>query len=142
MTVELPPAKPGKVLLIDDDFPIAEAIADFLEEEGFSVVPERNCIDALNRLRSGLRVDAIVLDVTMPLMDGWDFRAAQLADPDLRCIPVIVISASGFTRETIRRQFKAFDAFSKPLELESFLRTLKEVCASSEAGATSRSAGT
>jgi CheY-like chemotaxis protein len=90
-----------------------------------------NGIDALSRLRSGLRVDVIVLDVMMPLMDGWDFRAAQLADPALRATPVVVISASGFTRDTIRRQFKAYDALSKPLEFEHFLQTLKDVCASS-----------
>ena len=127
--VELPP--PGvaaRVLLIDDDFAILDGVSDFLESEGFSVVPASNGLEALNRLRSGLRVDAIVLDVMMPMMDGWDFRAAQLADPSLRDTPVVVISASGFTRGTLQQQFKAYEVLLKPLDLEGFLRALKRAC--------------
>jgi CheY-like chemotaxis protein len=127
-TVELPPGPAAKVLLVDDDFAILDGIAEFLETEGFSVVSASNGIDALGRLRSGLRVDAIVLDVMMPMMDGWDFRAEQLADPLLRDIPVIVISASGFARNTLRHQFKAYEVLSKPLELGDFLRALQDAC--------------
>ena len=128
-TVDLPPPKAmARVLLVDDDFATLEAIADFLEEEGFAVVAASNGIDALNQLRSGVRVDVIVLDVMMPMMDGWAFRAEQLADPMLRDTPVVIISASGFTRETLRRQFKAYDALAKPIEIEGFLQTLKDVC--------------
>src|SRR5438477_2922215 len=61
----------AKVLLVDDDYAILNGISDFLESEGFSVVLASNGIDALNKLRSGLRVDVIVLDVLMPIMDGW-----------------------------------------------------------------------
>jgi CheY-like chemotaxis protein len=129
--VEHPPPKEiAKVLLVDDDFTILEALADFLEEEGFAVVPASNGIDALNRLRCGLRVDVIVLDVMMPLMDGWDFRYEQLADPTLRDTPVVIISASGFTRDNLRRQFKAYDALAKPIELVGFLQTLKDATVS------------
>jgi len=113
------------VLLVDDDFGILDGLSDFLESEGFSVVPASNGIDALSHLRMGLHVDVIVLDVMMPMMDGWDFRAEQLADPSLRDIPVVVISASGYTRDTLQRQFYARDVLPKPLELEAFLRALK-----------------
>src|SRR3954447_21396301 len=107
-TVDLPlPGGAAKVLLVDDDFAILDGLSDFLESEGFAVVPASNGIDALSHLRSGLRVNVIVLDVMMPMMDGWDFRAEQLADPSLRDIPVVVISASGFTRDTLKRQFYA-----------------------------------
>jgi CheY-like chemotaxis protein len=116
------------VLLVDDDFGILDGLSDFLESEGFAVVPASNGIDALSHLRSGLRVNVIVLDVMMPMMDGWDFRAEQLADPSLRDIPVVVISASGFTRDTLKRQFYAYEVLPKPLELGHFLRALKDVC--------------
>jgi CheY-like chemotaxis protein len=133
--VELPPPRAGaKILLIDDDFAILDGVSDFLESEGFSVVPASNGLEALNRLRSGLRVDAIVLDVMMPMMDGWDFRAEQLADPSLRDTPVVVISACGFTRRTLLHQFKAYDVLSKPLELKGFLRSLRRACRSSNRG--------
>ena len=120
------------MLLVDDDFGILDGVSDFLESEGFAVVPASNGIDALNQLRSGLRIDVIVLDVMMPMMDGWDFRAEQLADPSLRDIPVVVISASGFTRDTLQRQFYAYDVLLKPLELDRFLRALKGVCGGNE----------
>lgn len=136
-TVQVPPAAaPAKVLLVDDDFGVLDGLSDFLESEGFAVVPASNGIDALNQLRSGLRVDVIVLDVMMPIMDGWDFRAEQLADPSLRDIPVVVISASGFTRDALRRQFYAHEVLPKPLELDLFLRALR-----SSAAATARDRG-
>ena len=137
-TVELSPGEAAaKVLLVDDDFAIIDGVSDFLESEGFSVVTASNGIDALNQLRSGLRVDVIVLDVMMPVMDGWDFRAEQLADPSLRGIPVVVISASGFSRETLQRQLSACEVLPKPLDLDGFLRALNTVCGGSDAGSTS-----
>jgi CheY-like chemotaxis protein len=129
----LPPAVEGaKVLLVDDDFAILDGVSDFLEGEGFSVASASNGLDALNKLRSGLRVDVIVLDVMMPMMDGWDFRAQQLADPALRDTPVVVISAYGFSQRTLQQQFKAYEVLSKPLELPVFLRALKDACAASD----------
>lgn len=134
-----PPVAPAKVLLIDDDFAIIDAVSELLEGEGFSVVAATNGIDALNQLRSGLRFEVIVLDVMMPTMDGWDFRAEQLADPSLRNIPVVIISASGFSRETLQRQFYAYDVLPKPLDVDGFLGALRAVCGGSGAGSTSSS---
>ena len=88
------PEVPASILLVDDDPDIRSAVKEFLHHEGFTVVPAPNGADALNTLRTGFRPNVIVLDIMMPVMDGWDFRAAQLADPSLRDIPVIVISAS------------------------------------------------
>ena len=142
-TVELPlPGAVARVLLVDDDFGILDGLSDFLETEGFAVVPASNGFDALNQLRSGLRVNVIVLDVMMPMMDGWDFRAEQLADPSLRDIPVVVISASGFSRDTLQRQFYAYDVLPKPLDLDGFLQALKAVCGGPDTGSTSSPAQT
>jgi len=60
----------------------------------------------------------------------------------LREIPVVVISASGFTRDTIGRQLKTRDVFSKPLDLERFLETLRDLCDRRDAGDSSSTAGT
>ena len=124
----------AKVLLVDDDFAILNGISDFLESEGFSVVLASNGIDALNKLRSGLSVDVIVLDVLMPVMDGWDFRAEQLADPSLRATPVVVITASGFSQNTLLHQLKAYEVLAKPLDLGGFVRTLKDACGGRDSG--------
>jgi CheY-like chemotaxis protein len=137
-TIGLPPQRAGgKVLLVDDDYAILDGVSDFLECEGYGVVSASNGIDALNQLRSGLRVNAIVLDVMMPMMDGWDFRAEQLADPSLRDIPVVVISACGFARETLQHQFKAHEVLPKPLDLDGFLRALRAACGGDDSGSTS-----
>lgn len=141
-TVEIePPAVPATVMLVDDDPAIRDGVGEFLREEGFAVVSASSGVDALAYLRAGLPVDVILLDVLMPVMDGWDFRAEQLADPTTRDVPVVVITASGFTRETIGRQLKAEDVFAKPLELGAFLQTLKDVCRRGESDAGSSSIG-
>ena len=139
-TVELPPVgAAGTILLVDDDFAILDGVSEFLEGEGYSVVSACNGVDALSQLRAGLRVDAIVLDVMMPAMDGWDFRAEQLADPGLRDIPVVVISACGFAQETLQHQFNAYHVLPKPLDLGGFLRALQTACGRSDLGPSSSS---
>ena len=122
------PEVPASILLVDDDPDIRSAVKEFLHHEGFTVVPAPNGADALNTLRTGFRPNVIVLDIMMPVMDGWDFRAAQLADPSLRDIPVIVISASGFGRDTLRSQLNTFDVVSKPIELDDFLKAVRQAC--------------
>lgn len=137
-TVELPPlGTAGTVLLVDDDFAILDGVSEFLEGEGFSVVSASNGVEALTHLRSGLRIDAIVLDVMMPTLDGWDFRAEQLADPGLRDIPVVVISACGFARETLQHQFNVCHVLPKPLDLGGFLRALHIACGGNDTGSSS-----
>ena len=141
-TVELaPPKDTATVLLVDDDLSIVDGVTDFLQEEGFKVVSATNGAEALSLLRGGVAPDVILLDVMMPLMDGWDFRATQLADPALRKIPIVVMSACGFAPETIRQQFHAYDVFAKPIELSHFLQALRDVCGleSPEPSAISRS---
>lgn len=133
-TLELGPSEfRGTVLLVDDDPGILSAIYDFLSEQGYRVVVATNGVEALNQLGTGIRPDVILLDVMMPVMDGWDFRAELLADPALRDIPVVVITAAGFSPETIRHQLRARDVLSKPLDLCHFLRTLQEVCGGDDA---------
>jgi CheY-like chemotaxis protein len=76
----------------------------------------------------------------MPVMDGWDFRHEQLNDPSLRDIPVLVVSASGFSTETIRMQFGDVELIRKPVHLFELLEALGRICvlAASAARATAR----
>ena len=137
-TLEIDPhADPAIVLIVDDDQAIRDGVGEFLREEGFKVVATSNGAEALARLRAGLRANVILLDVLMPVMDGWDFRAQQLADPKLRDVPVVVISASGFARQTIVHQLKTHDVFSKPLELDRFLEALRALCGGDDSGQSS-----
>jgi CheY-like chemotaxis protein len=83
------------VLVVDDDEDIRESLADALRECGYEVAVAINGRDALGKLRDGIRPAIILLDLMMPVMDGWQFRAEQAEDATLADIPVIIISAAG-----------------------------------------------
>jgi len=124
------------VLIVDDDRNVAEALFDVLESEGYEVQTADNGRSALDQLRAGLRPCAILLDLMMPVMDGWDFRHAQMCDADLRGIPVVVISAAGFSAETVRSQFAGAGYLTKPFELGRFVATVRRFCDGAHAAAT------
>lgn len=91
------------ILLVEDEASIREVIEAVLQAEGYRVVCTVNGSDALDILRSGLRPCMIILDLMMPVMDGWQFRAAQLRDPELLKVPTVVYSAVGNIRETVEK---------------------------------------
>ena len=121
-------ASPPRLLLVEDDEPTRRALAEALNRDGFEVVIAANGREALERLRRGPPPSAILLDVMMPEMDGWDFRHAQLTDPSLREIPVLIVSASGFSIETIRSQFGDVELIRKPIHYPGLLRALGRAC--------------
>jgi CheY-like chemotaxis protein len=82
------------LLLVEDNASTREAVKMVLEAEGYPVVAAANGAEALRLLQTeGLRPSLILLDLMMPVMDGWAFRAAQLRDRKLAEIPVVVTSA-------------------------------------------------
>ncbi len=86
------------ILVVDDDALICEAVQSLLELEGYAVVVAPDGEDALHRLRAGLEPALILLDLTMPVKDGFQFRREQLADARLASIPTIVWSAASVPR--------------------------------------------
>lgn len=112
------------VLLVEDDPGITAALEDMLRDEGLEVATAGNGREALALLRGGLRPSAILLDLMMPVMDGWDFRQEQLADPALKDIPVVVVTASGFSPETIRAQLGDVNLLPKPVPCSTLLEIL------------------
>ncbi|MBN1485006.1 MAG: response regulator [Chloroflexia bacterium] len=115
-------AQGTKVLLIDDDAATRELIQRYLEREGLDVYGASDGPEGL-RLARALHPNAIVLDVRMPLMDGWDVLAALKADPTLADIPVIMASIV----EDQERGFAlgASEYITKPVEREQLLRVLQ-----------------
>ena len=87
------PCVADAILVVDDDDAYRRAIEQMLHLEGFAPVTVPNGRAALNLLRAGFPAKAIVLDLLMPIMDGWEFRREQLRDPHLARVPVIVLSA-------------------------------------------------
>ncbi len=83
------------VMVVEDDAAIREVVVEILALEGFSPIAARNGAEALARLRRDrLAPELILLDLMMPVMDGWQFRSEQLRDPALARIPVVLMSAS------------------------------------------------
>ena len=89
----------NRILVVEDDGDVREALVQLLEFEGYRVTSATNGRDAIDQLRAGAAPNLILLDLMMPVMDGPQFRAAQLGDPGLAAIPVIVLSAHSAGRE-------------------------------------------
>jgi CheY-like chemotaxis protein len=111
--------KTRQILVIDDDESIRETIGSILTDEGYEVI-DGDGIEALDKLRRGLRPAFILLDLMMPEMDGWEFRAQQLHDPELALIPVVVISGDGHA-EAKAAALQADSHLRKPFELSALL---------------------
>ncbi len=118
----------NSVLIVDDDSAVRMALKELFETEGYTVVLAANGRAALNRLREGFRPGVVLLDLMMPVMDGWDFRTQQQQDPALKDIPVFILTAAGFSSETIRAQFGEIPFVSKPPPHELLLQLVKDVC--------------
>jgi CheY-like chemotaxis protein len=89
------PSDKPQILVVEDDLATREALNLILSAEGYCVCTAADGVDALDQLRGGARPGLILLDLMMPLMDGWQFRQEQLRDSRLADIPVIVCSAAG-----------------------------------------------
>jgi two-component system response regulator MprA len=113
------------LLIVEDDADAREAIVLFLEAAGYSVVAAENGLTAIELLRGGLRPDLIMLDLMMPVMNGSEFRAAQLQDPALRSIPILLLSAHPTLRA--RAAELGISAYlDKPFDIDDLLQRIKE----------------
>jgi DNA-binding response OmpR family regulator len=109
-----------RVLVVDDDPDILDALAEILEVEGYDVQRARNGREALQRLEQGLP-DLVLLDLMMPVMDGWEF-ARSLA-PGARP-PIIVLSADRNV-SVKAREIGALGWLAKPFELSELLAAVR-----------------
>jgi len=116
------------VLVVEDDPDIREVTVLLLQHEGYDVVSAPDGSAALELLRKGVEPRGIVLDLMMPVMNGWDFRRHQLADPALASIPVIVVSADPLAQR-LASSPGVRDVFSKPVDIDELLRSLERVVA-------------
>lgn len=83
-----------KVLVVDDDWDVQDAVSETLQDAGFNVSCATNGEEALSYLNQHPAPDAILLDLFMPVMNGWDTARALQGTRELSSIPLIVITAS------------------------------------------------
>lgn len=112
------------VLLVDDDSSVRRTLARFLGRDGLSVVEADNGQQALTYLQGGGAASVIVLDLRMPVMDGFKFREMQRKDSTLAGIPVIVLSGADTDRFD---ELQAAATFEKPASFNDVARCVREL---------------
>jgi len=118
--------EPLHVLLIEDDADIRETIATVLELEGYKVQATANGREALAHLSAGFRPQVILLDLMMPVMDGWEFRKRQLLDEALARIPTVVMSGDASVDKKAS-SIGVRHSLGKPITLDALL-SMVETC--------------
>jgi DNA-binding response OmpR family regulator len=113
------------VFIVEDDVDTREMLGRFLELEGYHVESAANGKLALERLDAGMPACVILLDLMMPVMDGWQFRREQARHAALADIPVIIVSAAG--RDRIQ-QIDADAYLLKPVDLDELLARVTQYC--------------
>ena len=115
-----------RIMVVDDDPDLRELLFTALADEGFEVVPAANGEEALGLLRT-FRPDVIVLDLMMPVMDGWQFaNELKARDED---IPIVLLSAARDLKNHAR-EMNAADVIEKPFDLSELIPKIESVAAS------------
>ena len=110
-----------RVLVVDDDRDIRELMVELLASEGYEVASASDGRRALAEARAR-RPDVILLDLMMPVMSGWEFREAQLRDPTLADIPVVVVTA-------FEESLDGTELLRKPFLVEDVLDAVQRLAA-------------
>lgn len=108
------PDPKSTVVIIEDDPDIREAVRDLLELEGYFVASYENGKEALEHIHECPEPGVILLDLMMPVMNGWEFLRARKQDPLLSEIPCYVVSAVGNQEQLISEG--AFGVLQKPID--------------------------
>jgi CheY-like chemotaxis protein len=108
------------VLVVDDDPDLLDVTSFVIENEGMAVETARNGEEALALLRTGRLPELVLLDLMMPVMNGWEFLAAVANDPLLKALPVVVLTATEYTEVPGARE-----VLRKPMELTALLRVVE-----------------
>jgi CheY-like chemotaxis protein len=115
--------KDPNILVVEDDEDAREAMVSLLQMKGYHAVPAGNGREALDYLDEAPAPDLIILDLWMPVMDGWQFRKEQTRNPRLAGIPVIVVTAL-----SDRDDVDADEVIIKPVDVDRLLATVDHFC--------------
>lgn len=113
------------ILIIEDNPAVVDTMKSVLELEGFTVYTASNGAEGIEQLVKIGSACVILLDMMMPVMNGWHFLDYQRNSPKYSNIPVVVVSAFG----DIARSVKPDDFIPKPVKLDLLLETVQKYCA-------------
>jgi CheY-like chemotaxis protein len=112
------------VMIVEDDDEIREILADMLADRGYVVSTARHGKEALELLRTKPPPNIVLLDLMMPVMDGWQMRAEMLADPRLAAIPVVIVSGATDLQDSCEA-LKAARVLTKPVKWPVLLESVR-----------------
>lgn len=118
------------VMIVEDDPDVRQILDALVADEGFGTITAINGRDALDRLATfkGTTLPCVILlDMMMPVLDGWQFRAAQQSDPELAAIPVVVLSAHD-DAGAAAKQMACAGYLRKPVDFTTLLALLHDHC--------------
>jgi CheY-like chemotaxis protein len=121
------PDHAAHILIVDDDDDIRETLMLVLESRGYEVTGAANGREALQYLRAHDLPCAVLLDLMMPVMDGWQFREETSRDPSLAQVPLVVLTGGGDNMKRTR-PLRAAAWLDKPIPLEKLVKTLEQIC--------------
>jgi CheY-like chemotaxis protein len=116
-------AHDAHILIVEDDEDAREAMVAFLEMKGYRAVPAGNGKEALDYLNRAPVPDLIILDLWMPVMNGWQFRQEQAKNPRLAKVPIVVVTAL-----SDRTDVDANEIIIKPVDVDHLLTTVSHYC--------------
>jgi CheY-like chemotaxis protein len=113
----------GVVLIVEDERDIREIVGELLTSEGFRVLSAADGRQALELLQNGPRPCLVLLDLVMPVMNGYQFMDVLMADTALRTLPVVLVSAlnAGMPNGPL--------LLRKPIHADQLLSCVQAVCA-------------
>lgn len=116
---------PKKILIVEDDNSIRELLVELLQSEGYEVASAVNGLEGLKYLQNNENPNLILVDLMMPVMDGYTFRTEQVKNPKWSKIPVVVMSAEANAKEKMK-SYNITAFLSKPVELDTILKTVEQ----------------
>ncbi len=112
----------GRILVVDDNAHALRAMSELLKFEGFSVLTAQNGLDALKKMRTADHISLVLLDLWMPVMDGWEVLRRKRSAADIADIPVVVLSA--VAPDSLDG---ADEVLRKPVDLRPFVDTVRRL---------------
>jgi len=121
----------GLILVVDDDLDLRETLADTLKDRGFDVITAANGLEALKIVRSMASPPSVILlDLMMPVMDGYGFLEERRKDPRLASIPLAIVTAGhGVDR---KRLGNGAPIVPKPFNVPQLLGVLRQLVSAAE----------
>jgi CheY-like chemotaxis protein len=115
----------SQILVVEDDRDIRDLMVELLQESSYDVLVANNGQEAINTLLGGARPNLILLDLMMPVKDGFTFRKEQLENPEIADIPVVVMTADGHVGNKVSKI--SCDVYvKKPIDVDNFLKVVSD----------------